>query len=60
MGKTLKSGFTIVPLSIYLKDGRIKVEIALARGKRIHDKREAARKKTLDREVEAALKRRRL
>ena len=56
-GKTVKSGFTIVPLSMYLKDGRVKLEIALARGKRIHDKREAARRKTLDREVETALKR---
>ncbi|MEE8348332.1 MAG: SsrA-binding protein SmpB [Acidobacteriota bacterium] len=58
IGKTVKSGFTIVPLSIYLKGGRVKVEIALARGKRLHDKRAASRRKTLDREVEAVLKRR--
>ncbi|MCH8819819.1 MAG: SsrA-binding protein, partial [Acidobacteria bacterium] len=50
---------TIVPRSIYLKDGRVKVESALARGKRLYDKREAARRKTIDREVEAALKGRR-
>ncbi|MDA2934201.1 SsrA-binding protein SmpB [Acidobacteria bacterium AH-259-D05] len=59
LGKTLKSGFTIVPLSVYLKNGKVKVEIALARGKRLHDKREAARRKAVDREVEVELKRRR-
>lgn len=59
IGKTLKSGFTIVPLSLYFKNGRVKVELALARGKRLHDKREAARRKAIDREVETALKGRR-
>ncbi|MDA2923510.1 SsrA-binding protein SmpB, partial [Acidobacteria bacterium AH-259-L09] len=41
IGKSIKQGFTIVPLSLYFKNGKVKVEIALARGKQIHDKREA-------------------
>ena len=58
MGKTLRRGLTLVPLSVYFKNGKVKVEIALARGKRIHDKRERERQKTIDREVEMELKRR--
>lgn len=59
LGRTIKKGFTIVPLSMYLKSGKVKVEIALARGKQLHDKRETSRRKTIDKEVEAELKRRR-
>lgn len=58
VGKALKKGFTLVPLSIYLKSGKVKVELAVARGKRAYDKREAARRKTIEREVQAELKRR--
>lgn len=58
LGETLKSGQTIIPLAVYFKDGRVKVEIALARGKKIHDKRETARRKAIEREVEAELRRR--
>ncbi|MDA2928864.1 SsrA-binding protein SmpB [Acidobacteria bacterium AH-259-O06] len=58
IGKSIKQGFTIVPLSLYFKNGKVKVEIALARGKQIHDKREAARRKAIEREVEMELRRR--
>ncbi len=55
-GRTLTKGFTVVPLSVYLKGNWIKVEIALAQGKKLYDKRQAEREKELDREVEAAVK----
>ena len=58
LGKTVRRGLTLVPLSIYFKNGKVKVEIALVRGKRIHDKREKERQKTIKREVEIELKRR--
>jgi len=50
-------GFTLVPLQLYWKGGRAKVEIALARGKRVHDKRESIRRREADREL-ARVKRR--
>jgi SsrA-binding protein len=53
-----EKGLTIVPLSLYFKDGRAKVEIALARGKKSWDKRQTLREKTADREAEVALGRR--
>jgi SsrA-binding protein len=55
-GRTIAKGFTVVPLSVYLKGNWIKVEIALAQGKKLYDKRQAEREKELDREVEAAVK----
>lgn len=45
------SGNTLVPLSLYFKDGKAKVEIAIARGKKAHDKREAIKSREADREV---------
>ena len=57
-GEVTKGGLTIVPLKIYFKSGKVKVEIGLARGKRLYDKRETARRKTIEREVEAELRRR--
>jgi len=51
-------GYTIVPTMMYLKDGRAKVEIALARGKRKYDKREAIAKRDSDRQVERSLRER--
>lgn len=57
-GAVTRSGLTIVPLSMYFKRGKVKLEIALAQGKRTVDKRERARRKTIDREIEAELKRR--
>jgi SsrA-binding protein len=53
--KTRESGHTIVPLSLYFKDGRAKVEIALAKGKRLHDKRHTLRERQDQREVARAV-----
>ena len=49
-------GVTVVPLKLYLKDGRAKLQLGLARGKRQYDKREAIAKRDAEREVERALK----
>lgn len=49
-------GWTIVPLKIYLKNGRLKIEIALARGKRQYDKRQAIAKRDAQRQIDRALK----
>src|SRR5574338_1332764 len=51
-------GLTIVPLSIYLKDGKAKVEIGLARGRRAYDKRQAIAKRDAEREMQRALRER--
>ncbi|GAA3757910.1 SsrA-binding protein SmpB [Streptomyces tremellae] len=53
--KAQETGHTIVPLALYFKDGRAKVEIALARGKREYDKRQALREKQDRRETERAI-----
>jgi SsrA-binding protein len=50
-GKVAERGFTLVPLQLYWKNGRAKVELGLARGKRQYDKREAIRRRETDREV---------
>ena len=57
--KTWEQGLTLVPLSLYFKDGKVKVELALARGKRTYDKRQDLAKRDAAREVERALRRRR-
>lgn len=57
-GKTVEKGLTLVPTKMYFKDGRVKVEIGLARGKKLYDKRETEMRKTVDRETRAALKER--
>ena len=51
IGKLKDSGTTLVPLSLYFKDGKAKIEIAVARGKKAHDKREALKAREADREV---------
>ena len=51
IAKLKDSGTTLVPLSLYFKDGKAKVEIAVARGKKSHDKREAIKAREADREV---------
>jgi SsrA-binding protein len=56
--KTSEKGYTIVPLSLYFKDGRAKVEIALAKGKKTWDKRQALRERQDDREKQQAVGRR--
>ena len=50
-------GLTLVPIKIYLKDGKAKLEVALARGKKLYDKREAIAERESDRELERAVKR---
>ena len=56
--KIKERGFTLVPLSLYFKDGRAKVEIALAKGKKTWDKRQALRERQDDREKQQAVGRR--
>jgi len=56
ISRVQERGYTIVPLRLYLKGGRAKVEIALARGKRKYDKRAAIAKRTAQRDIERALK----
>jgi SsrA-binding protein len=53
-----EKGYTVVPTRLYLKDGRAKVEIALARGKKLYDKRQTIAKRDSERQVERALKER--
>jgi SsrA-binding protein len=55
IGRTTERGLTLVPLRVYLKEGRLKCELALAKGRKVHDKREVSRQKTLDRETRQAL-----
>jgi len=54
-GKIRESGYTLVPLSLYFKDGRAKVEIALAKGKREYDKRQALKERQDKREADRAM-----
>jgi SsrA-binding protein len=56
---TRERGLTVVPTKLYLKDGLVKVELAVGRGKKLHDKRESAREKEMKDEARAALARRR-
>ena len=51
-----QDGLALIPLSIYFKDSRVKLEIGLARGKKLHDKRDAAAEKSSEREIERRLK----
>ena len=56
IGKVEEKGLTLVPLKMYLKRGKVKVNIALGKGKKLHDKREALKRKQTKRDVERALK----
>jgi len=56
IGKTIERGMTLVPTRMYFKNGKIKVALALARGKEAHDKRETMRRREIDRETRAAVK----
>ena len=56
-GQIVEKGLTIVPLRLYFKAGRVKAEIAVVRGKKLYDKRESEKRRQLDREAEAAMKR---
>jgi SsrA-binding protein len=55
-GKTKERGLTLVPLRLYFKSGRAKVELGLARGKRLYDKREATKEREIRRELDRARK----
>ncbi len=55
-GKVAEKGLTLAPLRMYFKDGRVKVTLALVRGKQLHDKRETIRRREIDRETRAAIK----
>ena len=55
VGKASQRGFTLVPLRMYFKNGRAKVEVAVARGKQMHDKREAKKKAEAQREIRRAM-----
>ena len=56
IGRTAEKGLTLVPLQMYFKKGRVKVQLALVKGKQLHDKRETLRKRETDRETRAAVK----
>jgi SsrA-binding protein len=58
-GRVAEKGLTLVPLRMYFKNGRVKVQLALAKGKQAHDKRETIRRREIDRETRAAVKARR-
>jgi SsrA-binding protein len=58
IGKTKESGLTLVPLSIYFRSGKVKVEIALAQGKKSYDKRQDLARRDADRDIRKALGRR--
>ncbi|HWD00932.1 MAG TPA: SsrA-binding protein SmpB [Amycolatopsis sp.] len=55
IGKTKESGLSLVPLSMYFKDGKVKVEIALAKGKKAYDKRQTLAKRDADRDISRAM-----
>lgn len=57
IGKVEQKGLTLIPLKMYLKNGRVKVSLGLCRGKKLHDKREDLKQKQAKREIERALKR---
>ena len=59
IGKTVERGMTLVPVRIYFKNGRVKVALALAKGKQAHDKRETIKRRETERETRAAVKERR-
>ena len=58
-GKVREKGYTLVPLSLYEKHGRVKVELGLAHGKQQHDRRQDTRKREAQREIDRAMSARR-
>jgi SsrA-binding protein len=55
-GQVAERGLTVVPLQMYFKNGRVKVSVALVKGKQAHDKRETIRRREVERETRAAVK----
>ena len=58
-GKTKQEGYALIPLSLYFKNSRVKVELGLCKGKKLYDKRESAARRDAQREIERAMKSRR-
>ncbi len=56
MGKVKEKGYTLIPLRVYFRNGKVKVEIALAKGKKAHDRREELRQRDLERQLRRELK----
>ena len=59
IGKTVEKGLTLVPVRLYFKNGRVKIAVSLAKGKKDYDKRETIKRREADRESRAAMKARR-
>jgi SsrA-binding protein len=57
IGATQQEGFTLIPLELYLKDGYVKVALALGKGKKLYDKREDSKRKDAEREMQRAVRR---
>ncbi len=56
IGKVQEKGFTLIPLRLYFSNGKAKVELGLAKGKKLYDKRETLKRKTIQRELERGRK----
>lgn len=56
IGKTKEKGYNLIPLKVYFKGGKVKVELSLAKAKKMHDKRESIKKRDADREIDKAMK----
>jgi SsrA-binding protein len=56
IGKTQQKGLTLIPVRMYFKNGKVKVELALAKGKQLWDKRETERRRTADKEAREAIR----
>jgi len=56
IGKIEQRGYTLIPLKFYFANGKVKVDLGLAKGKKLYDKRETLKKKTMDREMERGRK----
>ena len=54
--RSQRQGYTLIPLRIYLKDGRMKLELGLCKGKQLHDKRDDAAQRAAKRDIERAMK----
>ena len=58
LGKVKQDGYSLIPLSVYFKGSRVKINIGLCKGKKLHDKRQAAAKRDAKRQIERAMKER--
>ena len=57
-GLVMRQGFTLIPLEMYLKDGKVKIQLGLCKGKQLHDKRDSMAKKDTEREIQRTLRQR--